>query len=532
MKKTTLPKLLSFLLIIVFLIAVCLQPVRAQTATPASPTGTPGSPWQTPMQLAQDTPQIDGLALVVDSQGRAHAVWSQGDDPSGPTTSLLYSRLDSQGATSTVRIAQAGQGEMARQPSMLVDGQDILHLAYSGGESGEIFYSHAEAALAGSAGGWLTPKAASYAEGAAWPQIGLSPDGLLYIVYAVPFNEKRGIYSLRSADGGETWSTPALVFDAASADWQAVGHVALAIDPDGNLQIVFEQASLPGEWPVQGLYYTVGSASGNILSFIPPKAIASAGSRNPQLALAGNLLHLVYDGQVGLESRRLNLSAEGSDWGAVEHLNGWQFGLGGEPEFGLAADAQNAHLFSPLSDGSGLHYSAWMSAAQNGWTYPPEGVNFPEASLSSSLEAIATAARSSAGNLAPKDLAATATAIWSKGVNPPVANMAAAAACLNGGWLAFAWVTQWETGMQMFLVLRSTPKTTLPVHPALIPTITPTPAPTLTAAPPAASPTPNLNITVTGNSLPLNPMYLGGGLAALIVMLSLTGYWFLKGRRR
>jgi hypothetical protein len=538
MNKIILHKLLFLSLIIIFLIAVCLQPVRAQTGTPTS-TGTPISPtrtssssWQTPVQLAQDVPQIDGLALAVDSQGRAHAVWSQGSDPNGPTTSLLYSRLDGQGATSMIQILQAPQGEMARQPSLLVDGQDTLHLIYSGGESGEIFYTRAEAALAGSAGGWLKPKVVSYATGAAWPQIGLAPDGQLYIVYVVPFNENRGVYWLRSADGGETWTTPALVFNAASAGWQGVGHVALAIGSDGSLQVVFEQASLPGEWPVQGLYYTVGSASSEALSFSKPDGIAPAGSRNPQLAVTGNLLHLVYDGQVGLESRRLDLSVQGSNWSGVEHLNGWQFGFGGEPAFGLAADAQNAHLASPLQDGSGLHYSAWLSATQNGWTNPPESIDFPQASLSTSLEATATAARSSAGNLAPADLAATATAIWSNGVTPAIASLVAAAAGLNGGSLAVAWVTQWGGGMQMFLVLRSIPKTTIPASPVIIPTSTQTPAPTQTVTPASGTPTPNLNIPMTGYSMPVNPMYLGGGLAALLVLLALGGYLLLNNRRR
>ncbi len=378
-------KILSIPLFIIFLILVCLQPVRAQTDNPASP-------WQVPVQLAQDVPQIDGLVLAVDSQGRAHAVWSQGSDSSGPTTSLICARSDQEGTTQPVQIVQAPDGEMARLPALLVDGQDRLHLAYSGGQTGEIFYTNAEADLAESADGWLPPRIVSYAEGAAWPQIGLAPDGKLYIVYVIPLNENRGVYWLRSADGGETWTTPALVFDAAAAKWQAVGHPALAIGPDGSLQIVFEQASLPGEWPVQGLLHIVGSTTGDTLSFSPPENIAPAGSRKPQLAIAGDQLHLVYEGKVGLETRRLDLPAQGNGWSSVEYLAGWQYMAAFEPAFGLAADAQNAHLVSPLPDNSGLRYSAWLSEAQSGWTNPPEKFDFPPVKGNDKLAATATAA--------------------------------------------------------------------------------------------------------------------------------------------
>jgi hypothetical protein len=316
----------------------------------------------------------------------------------------------------------------------------------------------------------------------------------------VPFNENRGVYWLRSADGGETWTKPALVFNAALASWQAVGRPALAIGKDDSLQIVFEQASLPGEWPVQGLFHTIGSRLANTISFSAPEIIAPAGSHNPQLAIAGNQLHLVYHGQVGLETRRLDLPGQATGWSAVEHLNGWQYGVTGAPAFGLSADTQNAHLVSPLPDGSGLRYSDWLTGTQADWTNPPEKVIFPP--------------------LVPNDQAPLDGRL-----------LAVSVARMNGGWLAVAWVTQWEQGKQAFMALRSIPVTTVPAKLVLIPTNTPTPAPTLTAAPPAATSTPDLSLPVGGHSQPVNPIYIGGGLAGLMVLLALGGYSLFKTRK-
>jgi hypothetical protein len=104
-------------------------------------------------------------ALAVDASARVHLVWSQGGEADGPATSLFYTGLEGQLLTQAVQIVAAPGGEMARQPDLLVDGEDRLHLVYSGGEFGEIFYTSADAALAASAGGWLPPTILSYAPG-------------------------------------------------------------------------------------------------------------------------------------------------------------------------------------------------------------------------------------------------------------------------------------------------------------------------------------------------------------------------------
>jgi hypothetical protein len=194
----------------------------------------------------------------------------------------------------------------------------------------------------------------------------------------------------------------------------------------------------------------------------------------------------------------------------------------GAPAFGFAADAQNVHLVSPLTDGFGLRYSDWLSAIRPEWTNPPEKALFPEPALSGSLAATATAAWLNAGGPA----ATTAAVPLNNGL------LAAAAVRTNGGWLAVGWVRQEQLGMQVFLERRSIPETTRTIAPTAIPTGMPTPVPTLTALPPQPTSTPDLNLTVTGRSLPVNPMYLGGGLAALMVLLALGVYGLSKGRRR
>lgn len=456
----------------------------------------PPSPWQTPQLVAKDIAQIDGLALTIDSKGLAHTIWSQSNAASGPTTALYYARSDGQSVPRPVQMIQAGQNEMARQPALLVDGQDRLHLAYSGGQNGEIVYTRAETVQAGSASGWLAPKLVSYAQGSAWPQIGLAPDGHLYIVYVIRFNEGRGVYWLRSTDGGETWSQPARVFDGAAGGWAGVGRAALAFGPDSSVQIVFEKTSLPGEWPVQGLFYTYALPQAADLKFSPPEQVAGVGNHNPHLVMVGGWVQLVYAARAGLEGRRLDLGTAGSAWGGVERVAGWQAGTSAEPVFGLAADAQMAHLAGPLADASGLRYSAGQNVAQGGpdtaWAQP-DNFYFLQTGV--------------------------------------VTNLATAAAQLNGGRLALAWVNTAEKGMQLSLALRSIPQSTTPAAPIVIPTSVPTPRPTATALPPAPAPTRDLNGVTLSRAAPADPLALGGGLAAVLVVVGVLGYLVVKNRR-
>jgi hypothetical protein len=286
------------------------------------------------------------------------------------------------------------------------------------------------------------------------------------------------------------------VFDGAAAGWVGVGRPALAFGPDSSVQIVFEKVSLPGEWPVQGLFYTRALPQAADLKFSPPEQVAGAGNHVPHLAVMGGQMQLVYIAKSGLEGRRLDLGAAGSAWGGIERVAGWQTGTSGDPVFGLAVDAQTAHLVGPLADASGLRYSAGQNAAQAGqdmsWVQP-DNFYFLQ----------------------------TGT----------VTNLATAAAQQNGGRLALVWVNTAEKGAQLNLALRSIPQVTTPAAPVVIPTSVPTPGPTATSVPPAPTPTRDLNGVTPGRALPADPMTLGGGLAAVLVVVGVLGYLAVKNRR-
>lgn len=93
---------------------------------------------------------------------------------------------------------------------------------------------------------WSTPVlVADAAVGGQLPGILATRDGDLLIFFSVAVNEPRGVYMVRSADQGASWSDPVRIFDGAAAGWEAVGQSHLVETGSGRLHLAVEQMSLP-----------------------------------------------------------------------------------------------------------------------------------------------------------------------------------------------------------------------------------------------------------------------------------------------
>ncbi len=212
------------------------------------------SPWSAPQAISLSEVASYQIASVVDSKNIAHTIWGQGK--TAPGTSLFYSRQGENQEFPAVEIVRGFSGEIVRQPDMLVDSLDRLNLVFSGGKTGEIYFTRAEADQAGSASGWTPPIQISASRNASWPQIAIDPGGRIFVLYAMPINEKRGVYLVYSDDSGDSWSTPALVFDAQENNWPMVDHPSLIIAPDGSLHASWVRSSLAAANQTDGIYYS------------------------------------------------------------------------------------------------------------------------------------------------------------------------------------------------------------------------------------------------------------------------------------
>jgi hypothetical protein len=480
------------------------------------------SPWIKPKAISSLDRTSSQPAVTIDSIGQTHVVWSQGQGI--PGTALYYSRFDNQEFTQSVAIIKAASGEIVRQPNLVVDAKDYLHLAWSGGPDGEIFYSRARTDQAASASGWLPAIQVSGTGTGSWPQIAIAYSGRMYILYTIQVNEGRGVYLVYSDDGGENWSNPALVFDAGAAGWEMVDHSTLTIAPDGSLHAAWVHMNIASARSTQGISYSRTRAafqpsietstpnpSATPISLKPdpqwiiPIDISEAGSDWPKLATLGNQLHIIYYSEGVPTHRWLDLSqqtSEGVGWGTPLKLPGWSETFQKRPAvvvdtapYTLASDFQNLRVIAPDVGGTSIRMSEWVfsSSSSSGRWLQPESY-------------------SPAG-------------VW---VNLP---SIAAMSPMKGSSLAVAWlVLPDNTGLEtplpslplLMLTLREiqSAEAILPVAATPIVNITESPVGTQTPTPTV---TPVISNSPEGQKSPVSPLVLGSGLAAIIVIAIFIG---------
>ena len=462
----------------------------------------PPPPWSAVQRLSLPGQEASAPTLTVDSDGLVHIVWGQ-QAQAGPLSGLFYARWNGQVLSRPAEIFRGIQNEVARQPALLADPAGWLHLAWSGGAQGEILYSRAVLADAASASNWSPVQVLSAAAPAAWPQIAIDQAGGLYILYVTPINEGRGVYLVRSNDGGESWTEPQMVFDAADAGWSLVDHPALAVTPSLrspellDLHVAWVQASPPDTLPPTGIYYTRASLS--LLDVADPAwgapfQAAGSGADWPLLAASGGRLYLFYTiGDSGLWQRSLSLDAAPEDvssWGTAARAPGWT---------NIAA-GQQARSSAVVATGGSDSASAALHLVALGWADP----------VASLLYNTGSAERWGA----PEAYALPETF-------PGPALAVEAAAPPEGQSLAVAWIAADENGLPaLYFAARSIPQ----VEVAPLPTLAPTPTVQVTLAPtvqPTIVPTatPDLNRLPPPVTELIPPLALSGVLAAVIVLI-------------
>ena len=217
--------------------------------------------WSTPAALDSSAQALNEPLLVADQNGHLHALWTRQED-----AGLYYAGWDGKVWSQPLAVLESpGDTPQGLTAAMLPDG--MLFVAWSDTEDGNLYYSLTPAAQAGDPASWLATQELPVMDGAAAPQSLARQDGKVAVVYAVPFNESRGIYLVESQAPPQTgqlvqWSAPMMVFDAMSAGWESLSQPRLAEDDNGSLHLLWTRYRLPPNAQPDGLYATRSSGEG------------------------------------------------------------------------------------------------------------------------------------------------------------------------------------------------------------------------------------------------------------------------------
>ena len=467
------------------------------------------TPWSQPQVLTAQAGAVAPEALpdtTADSSGHVFVVWNQlTADGSNSELFTAVWRNDRWSGASRFTLAEdvtansaSAADRQARQPALAADGHDRVHLVWSGGAAGEIYYSWAYARDLGSGQRWneatlLSPDSAL----AHWPDIVVDPRSeTLYVLYALPFNEQRGVYLSVSTDSGQSWQPPVKVFDAAVAGWPSVDRARLAFDPETKiLHAVWQRSALPGQSQSEEIAYAFSRDEGQTWS--TPLTVASGAVAWPQVIVpAAGQVYIAWC-QSGTNVRSQFSPDGGQRWSPSVAIR--QFSQVNCP-VSLATDMQGQMHLAATTANTGDE-SILLTASWNGqsWTQPDQ---------------YALGQKSNSGNdviiaLVPQvNRLSAVIKLWSQNA--------------AGG-----------SGFEIVATDRETPAVgVLQPAPTFTPMPTVTPDPTAT---PIATEIPTLTPNdralrpPTGSSGP-PPMVLGGALAAIIVVVVVARVIWVKRR--
>ncbi len=451
-------------------------------------------------------------AVVTDRQGDVFAIWNQAAGTSDNETALFGAVQSNDRWSRTTLLLRSPQRtnlpRTASQPSSAIDAQDRIHVVWSGGPNGPVGYSWVFARDFSVPTAWAQPTWLPAAlEASSWPDVAVDSAGeRLYVIYAKPFNEQRGIYLARSLDGGTTWLTPTLVFDAAAAKWDSVDKPQIALDEQTNmLHATWLQSTLPGSTSAQAIYYARSTDQGKTWSV--PLKLAEGAVDWPRLSLSATTLYVAWSQAVAQAAE--TPSTQYSVWGAYSSDSGEQwspadavsgFGQVSGPS-GLHGDGTGRLYLAAIGEGMGgesiLNVSQWL-----GQTWGAED----------KLELGQPAARGNTAVISFEPAAGRLSAVMRLWILQQD----------NQGQFEVA-----ATGRDVAPAVLSPPPTFTPM-PSMTPEPTATPRPSPTPHPPLSS-AEQRPVANTYQGPP--PLVLGGVLAAIIVVVVAAGRT-IRARRR
>jgi len=206
----------------------------------------PSGSWSTPERIAEATAYPD---IAVDSQGITHLVWVD-----GPAHNLSYSSKPLNGVWS-IPLVLSQPGGCCNIPSITVDRQDSLHLAWSSDTvgMGDIFYIFKPAA-----GTWSEMINISNTDNpSGFMSLTTDASGNIYAVWQELISlDNWDIFFNKKIPGGN-WDSPTNISNTPSGSLNPIHWpVRLSGDPQGNLHIVWREEFYDASGATNyGIYY-------------------------------------------------------------------------------------------------------------------------------------------------------------------------------------------------------------------------------------------------------------------------------------
>jgi hypothetical protein len=359
--------------------------------------------WSRPVELTSGANDINSIALLADKMGNFHAFWLQPYIRPGITSTvgtnnsqqvIYYSQLQAEKWLQPMAILNTDIWNVG-QLSVTTDETGDLLLVWTEVDTGEIMFSWANASVANISSEWSNPVLLPSLRSENFsPYILAGSSGEIFVAYAIPLNEDRGIYLTQSDDNGASWSQPVQIFNGVTAGSQMVDQPRLAITRDGVIHVLWNQTSLIGDNNSPRLFYSRSLDGGK--TWADPSVVVNGSTSWDQILGFGDLAQRIWQANENDQSILwLQTSTDnGLNWSQPASFSNF----GGNltlPDL-IGDNIRQPNLFfiaNDLSEGQVLKHLKWDG---NGWS-AQEDFNFNNAPVN--IVASVAAAISSSGKL-------------------------------------------------------------------------------------------------------------------------------------
>ena len=322
--------------------------------------------WTEPHRLSSDRGRSSEAYLATDQYGFVHAFWSEGLF-TDQRSFIQYARFNGNTWTAPVDLYYTRPGFEIQSISPFVDANGLLHIVWSEGNSGPVYYSYAPLANALSAQQWSPPMRITIP--AKEVKFLVDSQGVFHLLYNRIIGGARGVYYVQSTDQGATWSDPVWL-DVDILGGFAASAMNFEMDDAEGLHVAWFYSGVEtqgGDW----VRYAHSLDGGNTWSepFTIDKARENSDYKltfaYPIMAVAGQRVHIVWAGG-SLPYRHHRFSTDrGQTWSPKARIFGE---LHGQAFESLVADGEGRiHYFGQIRYPQGIYHTMWTDA---GWSKP------------------------------------------------------------------------------------------------------------------------------------------------------------------
>lgn len=324
--------------------------------------------WSPIQRLSSESAHASEASMVSDSYGYVHVFWTETELLNNRST-IQYSRFDGQSWISPVDIYLAPPMVVLSLFSPVVDSEGTLHLAWSQGNAGPVFYTSAPAHHANTAQNWARVSRVDIPAYAG--RLRVDSEGTLHIVYVNFYGNEPGVYYVRSVDEGLLWSSP-VQLDSNVPEGYSPPLVQFEINEDDELHAVwyYRNVTIPSA-PGNFIRYSHSFDKGETWS--PPFTIDEADENpeelrlpHPSMIVQGKNVHVIWAGDAGVHREHRYSTNGGNTWSPTRRVWGELQGqaLGG----GLATDARGRiHYVDQVRWPQGIYHAFWERSS---WSIP------------------------------------------------------------------------------------------------------------------------------------------------------------------